>query len=477
MEEVSVSIVIKGATIIDAVSDRPIEGEALWIERGRIQAIARVHDLKAPASAQVVDARGKFVIPGLMDANVHLMGDIRPENVLRHMDHYPELIVEAAQVALKGGLTTVFDTWGPRAHLMAVRDRINAGTIVGSRFFCAGNIVGLDGPFSPDFFGKADILSAAMAERINAQFVENVGPALSWMTPQQVASEIRTYLAKGIDFIKYASSEHRYGDPTTFLVFSERAQRAIVDEAHRAGVTAQAHTMAVEGLRVAIEAGCDLIQHCNITGRTAIPEETLELFAERKTGAVIIPFTQKRFDWIMSHCKADSPYMATSDSNCRNLMRSGARLLLCTDAILFAPEVATDPTWNNFWLAPGEDNLAEFGRGHFVWLKAMEEKGYPAMEILRAATRNIAIAYKKDRDLGTLEPGKVADMLILDKNPLQSAQNYRAIHMILKDGVVVNREALPEHPIQTRPAPEASPEALTYRAHRHYGRSTFPRCC
>lgn len=471
------STLIKGATILDAVSDRPIEGEALWIERGRIRAIGRAHELNVPADTQVIDAHGKFVIPGLMDANVHLMADIRPENVLRHMDHYEDLVVEATQVALKGGLTTVFDTWGPRAPLMAVRDRINAGKVTGSRFFCAGNIVGLDGPFSPDFFGKADILSATMAERINSQFVENVGPALSWMTPEQVASEIRAYIGKGIDFIKYASSEHRYGDPTAFLVFSERAQKAIVDEAHRAGVTAQAHTMAVEGLRVAIEAGCDLIQHCNITGRTAIPETTLELFAERQIGAVIIPFTQKRFDWIMTHCKTDSPYMATSDTNCRNLMRVGAKLLLCTDAILFAPEVATDPMWSNFWLAPGEDNLAEFGQGHFVWLKAMEEKGYPAMQILRAATRNIAIAYKKDRDLGTLQAGKLADLLILDKNPLHSAENYRAIHMIMKEGVIVNRDTLPEHPIQTRPALAPSAETLAYRAHRHYGRSNFPRCC
>ncbi len=150
---------------------------------------------------------------------------------------------------------------------MAVRDRINAGEVVGSRFFCAGAIIGLDGPFSQDFNSRAlQVASAASAERINAMCVENMGPALSWMTPEQVGAEVRAYISRGIDFVKYASSEHRWGDPTTFLVFSPQVQAKIVEEAHRAGMTAQAHTSSVESLRVAVEAGCDLIQHCNITG-------------------------------------------------------------------------------------------------------------------------------------------------------------------------------------------------------------------
>lgn len=471
------TLIVSGATIIDGLAEKPIEGQSIWIEKGRIRAIGRRSELGVPPTAQVIDAQGKYVIPGLMDANVHLCADMRPENLVRHEDRYEDLVVEAAQVALRNGLTTVFDTLGPRQPLMSARDKINSAQTPGSRILCAGNIIGLDGPFSADFFAKADIFSAALVERINALWVENVGPALSWMTPEQVAQEVRAYIGKGIDFIKYASSEHRWGDPTTFLLFSQQAQTAIVEEAHRAGITAQAHTTSVESLRVAVEAGCDLIQHCNITGPFPIPETTLELMAKRQTGAVVFPFTQRRFDWIMKHCKIDRAYFATSDANCRNLMRSGAILLLATDAILFGPEMATDPMWSNFWLAPGEDNLAEFGQGHFVWLKAMEEKGYPPMEMLRAATRNIAVAYNTDKDLGTLEPGKIADMLILDRNPLQLAENYRGIHMILKDGAVVDREALPANPIQTRPATEPSPETLAYRAHRHIGRSQLPRCC
>jgi imidazolonepropionase-like amidohydrolase len=471
------SMIIAGATIIDAVSDTPIEGRSIVIENGRISRIVPDQEVIALPADECVDGRGKFAIPGLMDANVHLMGDMRPENLLRHDGKYEDLIVEAAQVALKGGLTTVFDTWGPRRSLMAVRDRIEAGDLIGSRIFCAGNIVGLDGPFSADFYASANVVSGAMGERINAAFVENVGPLLSWMSPDEVALEVKRYIAKGVDFIKYASSEHRWGDPTSFLVFSPDAQAAIVSQAHETGLTAQAHTTSVESLRAAVQAGCDLIQHCNITGPFPIPPRTLELMAEKRTGAVVFPFTERRFAWVMENCKTDSRYFRASDDNVRNLLAAGANLLLATDAILYAPEVTTDPTFNNFWIAPGEDNLNEFGSGHFVWMKAMEEKGLPGIEILRCATINIAKAYGKNLELGTLEEGKAADLLLLDANPLESTENYRRIHMIVKGGRAVDRESLPHNPIQTLPIPEPSDELLEYRAHRHIGRSGLPGCC
>jgi len=101
--------------------------------------------------------------------------------------------------------------------------------------------------------------------------------------------------------------------------------------------------------------------------------------------------------------------------------------------------------------APGEDNLNDFSEGHFFWFKAMEEKGMAPMEMLRAATRNIAMPMARTR-LGHAGAWKIADLLILDKDPLQSSGNYRSIHMILRDGTIVDREALPVNPILTRSA-------------------------
>lgn len=457
-------VIISGATIIDGVAERPIEGSAIVIDGGRIQAIAPRDQLGSIAGAQFIDARGKYVIPGLMNANVHLLMDIRLENLARYLGRYEELIAESAQVALRSGLTTVFDTYGPRRFLMAVRDDINAGKTIGSRIFCAGNIIGFDGPFSDDFnfFAKgAETASGAMARRINSIWVENVGRHLMWLPPDQVAHHVREYISKGINFIKYGSNDHY---PGSFLAFSPQVQAAIVNEARRAGITAQAHTMSVEGLRVAIEAGCDLIQHANVTGPVPIPESTLELIAKNKTGAVVFPWTERGFEWILQNVNDMERNMwLASDANARALIRCGATLLLANDGAIFAPEKLTTQTLNKSWgAAPVEDGLISLSEGHFVWFRAMEEKGCAPMEMLRAATRNIAVAYGKDKDLGTLEPGKLADLLILDRNPLQSAENYRSIHRIMKEGSFVDREALPLNPLLTRPMDAAEEEEASY---------------
>ena len=472
------STMITGATLIDGVVDRPREGLVVWIEGGSIRAIDYPGALPEEAAAATqIDARGKYVVPGIMDANVHLLGAVLMEDLVRYESRFEDLVLEGAQIALKNGITTVFDTWGPRIPLMRVRDRINAGDASGSRIFCAGNIVGLDGPFSHDFFPQSlNVATPALVERVNGLWAENVGPRLTWMTAGEAAAEVRSYIAKGIDFLKYAASEHRPFKPgsTAYLAFSEQAQRRIVEQAHRAGITAQAHTTSVEALRAAIEAEVEIIQHCNITGHTPIPESTLMLLARHKTASTVFPLTRRHRESLQRKGQSHEDGFLSSiaiDVNLRNLIGGGARLLLATDGVLISRDAASDTNW-----APVEDNLFELGQGHFHWLTAMEEAGFAPMEALRAATRYVAEAYQKN-DLGTLQAGKVADLLVLNKNPLEAARHWRSIEMVMKAGAIVDRDALPSHPVLTCPAPVTSETTLAYRAHRHAARTQFPACC
>jgi predicted amidohydrolase YtcJ len=146
--------------------------------------------------------------------------------------------------------------------------------------------------------------------------------------------------------------------------------------------------------------------------------------------------------------------------------------------MLLAPEMATDPRWGKGTAvtAPAEFSLWSLENGHFLWLKAMEEKGCSPIELLRAATHNIATAYGKGKELGTLEPGKIADMLILDKNPLIAAENYRSIHKIIKAGRVVDRDALPLKPIFTLPPESPVEEEARYIRFLSAAGGKFPMC-
>ena len=450
-----------GASVIDGTGAAARPDSAIVVDGGRITWIGPASELIQTGADETIDVTGKFAIPGLMNANVHLFGDIRLENMGRQWGRFEDLITEAAQVALKSGMTTVFDTWGPRRFLMAVRDQINAGELVGSRIFCAGNIIGFDGPISPDFLPAAmQVASDSFANRLNAIWAENTGRHLMWLTPEQLATEIRTYIGKGIDFIKYGSNEHFGTSAGAFLAFSESAQRAIVDEAHLAGLTAQAHVMSCEGLRVAIEAGCDLITHCNITGPVPMPQSTIDLFVEHNTGAVIFPWTEKGFAWIKDHVSdLEWTFWSASDTNARNLINSGASLMLANDGSILAPEGRSDPFFVQSWGgAPDDESLMNLPTGHFMWFRAMEEKGCEPMRILQAATRNIAEAYGVAEELGTLEVGKIADMVILDKNPLDAAKHYSDIALVVKAGAIVDRDALPENPVLTGAMPPPEPE-------------------
>src|SRR5262249_26029769 len=135
-------------------------------------------------------------------------------------------------------------------------------------------------------------LSPDVVETVNWHWAQGVGNELTWMSADDVREAVREYIrTSGIDFVKYASSAHI---PVRFLAFSLDAQRAIVEEAHAAGLTAQACTMTPEALKVTIEAGADLLQHGDVTGLRPLPEATLDLIADRQLPCVAFLQTERR---------------------------------------------------------------------------------------------------------------------------------------------------------------------------------------
>lgn len=434
----STTAIINGV-LIDGTGVPPVEGAVVLITDGRVTATGVGIDV--PEGAEVIDAAGKYVIPGLMDANVHLVSARTPDTILEFEGRYDLLVKEAAELALKYGLTTVFDTWGPAGPTRSIRDRINSGELVGSRIYMAGNILGLGGPLADDFFPIGNIFEPATQARINAIWEENTGTHLAYMTPDEVRETVRDYVKRtGVDFLKYAATDHV---ETGYMMLSEDAQRAIVEVAHENGMTVQAHTTTVESLRIEIEVGCDLLQHPDATIGRLIPDDLMARIVESQVPCAALIRTSTHEQWLADQNGGELDGMfGNLVTNNTALVQQGARVLLTTDGFAYGQRVKNHPGFR-----PGiRDNVPEMptqiGVSHFYWIKGAVQKGLDPMEALRSATIYIAEAYQVSDDIGTIEAGKRADLLILNANPLEDPENYQQIDTVMKDGVVIDRDAL-----------------------------------
>jgi imidazolonepropionase-like amidohydrolase len=437
-----------GGTLIDGTGGEPIRDAAVVAEDGKIAWVGPASSLNRSPDLEEVDVSGKWVIPGMIDANIHLVLHIDPDVLLRvEPGQYDEMVLEAAQLSLKAGLTTVFDTWGPLEALRRTRDRINDGEVVGSRMYIAGNIIGNSGPWGPDFHpDAAATIGTSVVEQINWHWEYGTGPELTWMSADDVRMAVRKYIeTSGIDFVKYASSAHKHG---RFLAFSPDAQRAICEEAHAAGMTAQACTQTPEALKVTIEAGADLLQHGDVTGQRPMPEETLRRIAETQLPCVAFLTTEKRVDHMREERSMGewTDIWLMKDVNDRALIDAGAKLMFAQDAGVFAPSWETSPLASRLLAGPEPTHL--IGTAHLRWLEAAFERGMKPMDALLSVTKNIADGYRHD-DIGTVEQGKRADLVVLDGNPLEEVKAYGRVARVVKDGELVDTSALPTKRVLT----------------------------
>jgi len=423
-------------TIIDGRGGAPVPDGVVVMDNGRITAIGPAASVTIPRGAKVLDKAGKYVIPGLMDANVHLHLNLDVDTLLRFRGRYADIVVEAAQLALKTGQTTVFDTWGPYPDLRAARARINSGKDVGSRIYFAGNIIGFDGPVSDDFRDEfKGILRPDTIDYLNRRWTQGTGRELLWDTADEVGKRITVYAAKDVDFLKYAANGHK---DYSFMEFSQGAQNAIVKAGHGAGKTVQAHVHSVEGIQAAIDAGVDILTHCDITPERTIPPAIIAEIAAKKVSCSALPVTEA---YQASQSKQLEPIYANSRINIKNLINAGVNVMLSTDAGIQHPLPVKNPE------KPEVDVRTRLGEGHFFALVGLEQLGVDPMKALQTATINVARGYKLDKDFGTLETGKYADMVVLDANPLAAARNYRSINMVIKAGEPVDLTKLPTAPL------------------------------
>ena len=178
---------IVGGTVVDGNGGAPIADAVILIDGARIAAVGPRSAVAIPAGARQVDARGQWILPGFIDTNVHLSlyggQNDRYETMVRYQPREAEIVLEAAQIDLSYGITTVRDSYGALPALTKVRDQIARGDAVGARILAAGNILGWSGPYSFSFSRVMGPLTL-FQEQMNDYIAQGGGEELMAMAPR-----------------------------------------------------------------------------------------------------------------------------------------------------------------------------------------------------------------------------------------------------------------------------------------------------
>jgi imidazolonepropionase-like amidohydrolase len=470
-------IAIVGATIIDGNGSAPLRDGVIVVTANKISAVGARASTTVPASARVVDGSGKFVVPGFADTNVHLslyggMND-RYETLVRYYDRQQDIVLEAAQVQLRYGITTVRDSYGMLRPLTAVRDRIASGAAIGPRILAAGNILGWSGPYSISFSLTRETGLTLFQEQMNDEIAQGGGEELMGMTPAELARAIDRYLDRGPDFLKYGGTSH-FAEPT-FIGFSLEAQKTIVERAHARGRPVETHATSPEGLRLAVEAGIDGIQHPEIVDGKELDADLVKRIKDRQlvcsmlvntiTGEVWSKHVKDRAEAEKKLSEGDKKAAARPRTSFEDrkrasdlgvdleVRRRNAQALIRAGALV---TVGTD----NYWAAASELSRTtkpenqDHGIGTIIGIEGLVELGMTPAQALVAATKNGAIASRVLNESGTIETGKRADLLVLDADPLADIHNIRKIGVLMKDGRILDRETLPQKRVLSAPVSE-----------------------
>lgn len=464
---------IVGATVIDGNGGPPIRDAAIIIRGSRIVAVGPRVSVPVPAGAHVIGANGRYVVPGFIDTNVHLSlyGGARDryETLAKYFSREDEIVLEAAQIDLRYGITTVRDSYGMLAPLTRVRDAIAHGKAVGARILAAGNIVGWGGPYSITFSLTPQKDLTRFQEEMNDAIAQGAGENLADLTPEELRAAINSYLNKGPDFLKYGGTSH-FSQPT-FIGFSPEAQKVLVDETHKRGLGAETHSTTIEGLRLSIAAGIDLIQHPELLTPREMPDDLVRVIhdrgivcsmlvstitgeawqkhlkekeaaekkfaeADRKAGVRPRTFTEERQRAAELGLDLD-----TRRANAQKLIRGGCVTTVGTDSYwAAAPEFAIDPKPDN----------QSHGIGTIMAIEGLVELGMTPSQAIVAGTKNGAMACRRLKDFGTIEAGTLGDLVILDADPLADIHNIRKVNAVLKEGRMIDLATLPESRVLSR---------------------------
>jgi len=470
-------IAIVGGTVIDATGAAPKLDYTVVIEGETIAALGPMEEVSVPANAQVIDAAGMTVMPGLINSNQHLQldpalpastADLPLEALKARWERNFARMERHAFIYLMQGMTSMRQTSGPAERLRPVKRRIAEGKIAGPRIFLGGGLF-----TSPEHFEsyiENNDTPADAVDWLRNEFAYNV--------IDDVEADTEDYTGEAFDYWKlYMSSEAYDGEND----FSKEELRQIVDKAHahnkRVDVHAGPHN---PGLRRMLDFDIDTLEH-PFYGTELIERDIIRGYAEKDVIVasllqVMVARAQRAED---PHRFSETPYLAAlAPKDYRRLLRYRDKLLFnkrhpgrpgiplyeserILSGDLRGEETAfrlEAPSYNDLQsqrevsrenarrfiragvkFSIGTDTPAFFlfhQEDHYVKeMQAMVELGMTPMQTIVAATRNGAEALGMADRLGTVESGKLADVIVVAGNPLSDMAAMKRVFAVIKDGV------------------------------------------
>lgn len=402
----SQQILINADALLNVSSGELIANVSVLVEDNKIISVGQQGSINSP-DATVVDLKGMTLVPGLMDMHVHLTSDAADNFLAAKGNSVPRVTVKAvknAEITLMAGFTTVRNLGAKGYSVIAVRDGINAGEVPGPRIWAAGYSVGVTGGHCDDNFSPPEAKS------------KSTGVADG---PWAVRAKVRENIKYGANTIKVCATGGVFSKGTKVGIqqLTEDEIRAAVEEAHMRGLIAAAHAHGTNGIKAAIRAGIDSIEHCSFLDDEAIKlaikmgtyfscdiyntEYTLA-FGEANG----VPEENINKEKLVSKAQRDSFTKA---------VKAGVKMVFGSDAAIY----------------PHGDNGKQFSR--------MVRFGMTPLQAIQAATINSAALLKQDAELGQIREGYLADIIAVKGNPLEDISVLESVHFVMKDGIIYKK--------------------------------------
>ncbi len=399
------SVVVTADRMIDVITGKTVERPAIFIENGRITGIADARTARWGSTVKHIDLPGRTLLPGLIDMHVHLtsLAEIGGYRALQYTDSFWGAVgVANAARTLQAGFTTVRNVGSWSFQDVGLREAVDEGYIPGPRIVTAAWAIGATG-------GHCDDNALPPSYDMKQPSVIN--------SPDEARAKVRWLHKYGAQVIKICATGGVFslGDSVGGQQLGLDEMKAIADEAHMLHLKVAAHAHGDEGIRTAILAGIDTIEHCSLAS-----DETIRLAAQRGTWFDMDIYND---DYILATGTSNGTEQESLDKEkmiglkqrqtFQRAVRAGVPMLFGSDAGVY----------------PHGQNGRQFAK--------MVEWGMTPMQAIQAATVSAGKALGREGDVGAIAVGRYADMIAVRGNPLADVRLLETVDTVIKGGVVV----------------------------------------